>query len=900
LEGNKTVTLTIFCPSSHLILDAPVCPVCGWKRPETGALGETAWEHPLELGAELGGPGRHVFARLAAARGLAVLPLQGGSLVGISLADGQAAWRTPLEAGLRTRLVLAYGNRLLAPLSDERQFTEAEHGRLAAVSPDSGKLATLWQADTPLLSLPVLKDDLLFLRTSKPELVALRLGSRVTLAWRAGLNSAGAMLPPCVAGKNIFVSDGEGLQGRAYLNVFEAVSGRLLDRLPTEGMLSQPMAALEDVLIFQDGRKYLVGLDSASLAILWKKELERIYTPPSAGSGSVLLMVRGAAGKDTPGYYSLLSIHPRSGETLWSAPIPARIFIPPVEAQGRIYLGSEDGQLLCLDAQTGYLLWKYTLGGEEHPLRTELLLFEGLLVAGTYDGKVAALRVSALPEKAESPDVYEARGDFESAAAAYALRGNFRKAGKIYAETIQELDKAFLLYEHDQLYQEAGNLARSKGMLLEAEGYFKLAGDLQSQADMALERGDKLGAARLYEQAGKLKKAASLYEDAGENGKAIKLYQILGDVLSVLRLQKDTPASLEDIDFLEHNGKYPEAAEAAVKAGLLPRAAKLFERAEKPERELDVLKELAPHDQEAEWAWSRIAALAKKLGRFAEEADAWEHLGKVVSSAEAYHRAAQQAEQKSPEAREKIAGFYKKAAHYYQDADRLEEEQQCKDRMAKYLCQPVVVIDGHAHKEFKELEWNTLDLEVRNEGYGMATEIHWKVDSERFEIDPITSRWALDRLAEGGKRQVKISIRPKKGEIGTEVPFLLEWFWKCKDGDAFKDNLRLTISVKGKDDTRPTGQPVIFQGGTLIQTDKYVAGDEMASGSLKGNKEEYKVEIQRGSGVKVSSSDERVEIGPDGAAFTRKCPVCSLPVEPDAKVCSACGNPLPVVTKRRK
>jgi hypothetical protein len=63
------VTLTVFCPNSHLSLDAPVCPICGWKRPETGALGELAWEHPLELDAELGGPGRHVFARLAAARG---------------------------------------------------------------------------------------------------------------------------------------------------------------------------------------------------------------------------------------------------------------------------------------------------------------------------------------------------------------------------------------------------------------------------------------------------------------------------------------------------------------------------------------------------------------------------------------------------------------------------------------------------------------------------------------------------------------------------------------------------------------------------------------------------------------------------------------------------------------
>jgi len=71
----------------------------------------------------------------------------------------------------------------------------------------------------------------------------------------------------------------------------------------------------------------------------------------------------------------------------------------------------------------------------------------------------------------------------------------------------------------------------------------------------------------------------------------------------------------------------------------------------------------------------------------------------------------------------------------------LEEEKQCRDKMAQYRCQPIVLIEGHADKEFKELEWNTLDLEVRNDGYGIATNIYWKVGSERFEIDSNTGEW---------------------------------------------------------------------------------------------------------------------------------------------------------------
>jgi len=182
-------------------------------------------------------------------------------------------------------------------------------------------------------------------------------------------------------------------------------------------------------------------------------------------------------------------------------------------------------------------------------------------------------------------------------------------------------------------------------MLAEAERYFKLSGDLASQADVALERGDKLGAARLYEQAGNLKKTASLYEEAGEIGKAKELYQKLGDTFSFLRLQKGTSATLTDVDFLEQKGEILEAAETAYKAKALQRAADLFQRAEQPERELEVLQEFGRGGQEAEWAWSRITPLAKSLGRFADEAEAWEQLGKPARAAEAYQRAGRQAEQ---------------------------------------------------------------------------------------------------------------------------------------------------------------------------------------------------------------------------------------------------------------
>ena len=881
---------------SHIIFPASACPACGWTRPASGALGEAVWP-PFSLETELGGPGRRVFARPAAAQGIAVLPLSSGALVGIALADGRETWRTTLEQGLRTRAVIACGSRLLAALSDERQFTEAERGLLVSIAPATGKLTTLWEADTPLLSLPILKEDLLLLRTSKPELIALRLGTKVEVQWRAGLNSSGAMLPPAVCGGYVFVSDGEVMSGKSFIAAYELETGRPVATLPTNGMLSQPMAASQDVLVYQDGRKRLVALDVNNRVISWKKDYESIYAPPSVQEGILYVVVRGDAAKGEAGYYTLHAIHPRSGEVKWQAPLLARVLIPPTLAEGRLYLGSEEGNIFCLDAQGGALLWDQTLGSDENPLRTELLFADGLLFAGTYSGKVAAFHVAEPAAELEDPKAYLERGEFESAAAAYALKGDFRKAAKIYAEELQDYPKALALYEHGRLYREAGNLARSKNMLSEAERYFQLAGDQASQADVASERGDKLGAARLYEQDGKLKKAASLYEDAGEIGKAKSLYQTLGDIMSFLRLQQGTAASLEDVDFLEQKGKIPEAAEAAYKLSSLLRAADLFQRAENPVRELDVLQEFAQSEQQNERAWNRIAVLAKKLGRFQQEAQAWEHLGKPKLTADAYRRAAMQLEQVNPAGEEEIARLYQQAEHFFDEIGELTCLEECHQKVILYGHLPEVVVQGYPKDVFEEGEWNILDLTVSNVGKGVARHVFVTVGGEQFEADTTEGVWHRSTLGIGiTVKDIEIHVRHLPEKASGVVPLLLEWRWQ--DDHEKPYSRKVSASVKVHRRVGPTPAEIHYHE-KVYQADKLdiFSGDKVESGAQKGDK----VEIHRGGGVKLTAGQDAVEIQPSRKSAELPCPTCHLSNEADAKVCIYCGNEMPAAqTSRRK
>ena len=870
--------------------------MCGWARPASGTLGEPAWP-PFSLETELGGPGRHVFASPAAAQGIAVLPLQSGTLVGIALADGREAWRTTPDQGLHTHALITSDKRLLAALSDERQFTEAERGQLVAVTPASGKFTTLWEADTPLLSLPILKEDMLFLRTSKPELIALRLGTKVEIQWREGLNSSGAMLPPCVAGKYVFISDGEVMHGKAFISAYELETGRLASQKPTDGMLSQPMAASTDELIFQDGRKSLVALDAASREIFWKKEYERIYTPPTVQEGILYVVVRGGTAKEEAGYYSLHAIHPRSGEIKWQAPLPARVLIPPTVAEGRLYLGSEEGQIFCLDAQGGALLWDYTLGSDEDPLRTELLFTEGLLFAGTYSGKVAAIHVAEPAIEMEDPEAYLKRGEFEPAASAYALKGDFRKAAQIFTENIQDYPKALALYEHGRFYREAGNLARSKDMLSEAERYFQLAGDQASQADVASERGDKLGAARLYEQDGKLKKAASLYEDAGEIGKAKSLYQTLGDIMSFLRLQQGTAASLEDVDFLEQKGKIPEAAEAAYKLKSLLRAADLFQRAEKPDRELEVLQEFAQSEKQNERAWSRIAVLAKKLGRFQQEAQAWEHLGKPKLTADAYRRAAMQLEQVNPAGEEEIARLYQQAEHFFDEIGELTCLEECHQKVILYGHLPEVIVQGYPKEVFEEGEWNILVLTVSNVGKGVARHVFVTVGGEQFEADSTEGVWHRPTLGIGVTvKDIDIHVHHRPEKASGVVPLLLEWRWQDEHKKPYERKVSASVKVHRREGSTPAE---IHYHEKVYQAEKLdiFSGDKVESGAQKGDS----VKIESGRGVKLTAGEDSSDVRAGSQTPARQCPTCHLSNDSDAKVCNYCGNELPAAqTSKRK
>ena len=878
------MTPTIFCPSSHIILSAARCPVCGWQRPSSGGVGQLAWQ-PVQLRSGLGGPGRHVFAQPASAQGVAAFPLNNHEITGLNTSDGKERWHISLPEGLVTRALVADGKRLLLTLSDERQIGVAGPGQLASLDPLTGRLTTLWQADTHQLTIPVLTEKHILLRTSASELIAFQRSPRLDVDWKIPLGTWWALPPHAAAGKTL-LCDGLAMQGEGWLKAVDEINPEPFAwERPTLGMIAQPLTSSGQTVIFENGKKQILALDAATGKDRWKLDFERLYAPPVAGGGQLFLVARGPAPKGSPGYYLLLALDPDTGKTNWQAPLLERALIPTLWADERVYLASEDGQVCAFEAHNGTQVFSMRFGSDEDPLRSELLVGDGTLFIGTYSGRVAALRVQQRSEEVEDPEIYLSRGEFESAAAAYVLRrGDFQKAGDIYSRELRNFPAAIALYQHAGLYQQAADVYASQMMWAKADELYSRAGNQLRRAEMLLKMGNELDAARLFEECGELRRAAELFEQSGDLVHAVDLYRQLNDRLATARVSLAMPDSVKKLNILVEQGKILEAAEVALSTRQLRQAVDLFKQAGLEGRELDALLQLKNQEPE-EWLFERIAGLARKTGRFIDEAEARENLNGPQRAAEAFYRAASQLEKQSPAEIGQIVGLYQKAEKYFAECGFSQEETACQEAVARVQHTPIIEISGTA-RDFKENEWNILEISIHNRGYGLARNVRWQVGRGCFDADPNTGTWMFTNLGVETIRKVNIHIRPQKGEIGDAVPFALEWYWQDERGKEFRDHIGVSVKVRSKDDSRPTGQPVYIQAGaTYVNAEKYVAGDDI-SGGQKGDR----VEIQRGEGVKLSQYERRLKTGQLKAG--QDCPTCHMTNDADAKICNYCGNPL--------
>jgi outer membrane protein assembly factor BamB len=74
-----------------------------------------------------------------------------------------------------------------------------------------------------------------------------------------------------------------------------------------------------------------------------------------------------------------------TGKPLWTFATRARIDSSPAIADGRVYVGSNDGRLYVLDLAKGAKIWEYEMGS---PVSASPAIAGGRIVVGAQDGRV--------------------------------------------------------------------------------------------------------------------------------------------------------------------------------------------------------------------------------------------------------------------------------------------------------------------------------------------------------------------------------------------------------------------------------------------------------------------------------------------------------------------------------
>ena len=109
---------------------------------------------------------------------------------------------------------------------------------------------------------------------------------------------------------------------------------------------------------------------------------------------------------------SLYSLAARNGSVTWQVPIGSVSSRPVIDAlRGRIYVGTDDGLLLCLRAADGSEVWRYATRG---PILESPILAEDLVVYSNEADQVYALDSDTgkfrWQYKGETPEEYTLRG----------------------------------------------------------------------------------------------------------------------------------------------------------------------------------------------------------------------------------------------------------------------------------------------------------------------------------------------------------------------------------------------------------------------------------------------------------------------------------------------------------
>ena len=229
-------------------------------------------------------------------------------------------------------------------------------------------------------------------------------------------------LCPAVADGKVYIttSDGRAVAGQplvpAAFTCFDAFSGAVLWTIPDMN-LGLPSIAYGNLYGVSGGTVYCIGsLKPATPWSMWRGSLDnpgvvvgsapndishykwKYETEGAVTSSPAIVDGRVYIGSHDQNIYCLDAYN---GSLIWKFPINYSVMSSPAVVGGRVYTGADDGNIYCIDADTGNQIWKKFAGGWKpivftpiwQPRSSPIVVGDRLYV-GALDGKVYCLNTA--------------------------------------------------------------------------------------------------------------------------------------------------------------------------------------------------------------------------------------------------------------------------------------------------------------------------------------------------------------------------------------------------------------------------------------------------------------------------------------------------------------------------
>lgn len=175
-----------------------------------------------------------------------------------------------------------------------------------------------------------------------------------------------------------------------------AFCGSCRSRLPAGQTTTGSVASAPDSSAYIPWRRYATWAAAAvvSVLVLWAVYVNvgpyRFLPPPATNISSISGPGEWAMSQGSPDRNAVLEgeTFTPSGVVQWKFQSRLGLFASPAIASGRVYIGTGDGRLVALDAESGDIRWEFTAGDA---VKTSPAVAGGYVFAGLQDNRVIAL-----------------------------------------------------------------------------------------------------------------------------------------------------------------------------------------------------------------------------------------------------------------------------------------------------------------------------------------------------------------------------------------------------------------------------------------------------------------------------------------------------------------------------